>query len=114
LCGIAAEHRRVRARICARPTFDTAGFPSIFHPIFELVSDYASDGVQPAAIEKLTAGILAGAKHQTLLGVTVGISQSFVPGEPGAPSGHGGISFRMSARHRKMDKRRPDRAKIGS
>jgi excinuclease ABC subunit B len=38
--------------------------------VFELVSDYSPAGDQPAAIEKLTAGILAGAKHQTLLGVT--------------------------------------------
>jgi excinuclease ABC subunit B len=50
--------------------FDTAGFPSIFPSVFELVSDYAPAGDQPAAIEKLTAGIVAGAKHQTLLGVT--------------------------------------------
>ncbi|MGA2245676.1 MAG: excinuclease ABC subunit UvrB [Verrucomicrobiota bacterium] len=38
--------------------------------MFELVSDYAPAGDQPQAIEKLTAGILAGGKHQTLLGVT--------------------------------------------
>ena len=38
--------------------------------MFELVSDYAPAGDQPQAIEKLTAGILAGAKNQTLLGVT--------------------------------------------
>ena len=38
--------------------------------MFELVSDYAPAGDQPPAIEKLTAGIVAGAKHQTLLGVT--------------------------------------------
>ncbi len=38
--------------------------------MFELVSDYAPAGDQPQAIEKLTAGIVAGAKHQTLLGVT--------------------------------------------
>ena len=38
--------------------------------MFELVSDYAPAGDQPQAIEKLTAAILAGAKHQTLLGVT--------------------------------------------
>jgi excinuclease ABC subunit B len=41
-----------------------------FPSVFELVSDYAPAGDQPAAIEKLTAGILSGAKHQTLLGVT--------------------------------------------
>ncbi len=38
--------------------------------MFELVSDYAPAGDQPQAIEKLTAGVETGAKHQTLLGVT--------------------------------------------
>src|SRR6187399_1630971 len=38
--------------------------------MFELVSDYAPAGDQPQAIAKLTEGILSGAKHQTLLGVT--------------------------------------------
>jgi excinuclease ABC subunit B len=38
--------------------------------VFELVSDYAPAGDQPQAIEKLSAGIVAGAPHQTLLGVT--------------------------------------------
>jgi excinuclease ABC subunit B len=38
--------------------------------VFQLVSDYEPAGDQPQAIEKLTAGILSGAKHQTLLGVT--------------------------------------------
>jgi excinuclease ABC subunit B len=38
--------------------------------VFELVSEYAPAGDQPQAIEKLTAGILSGARHQTLLGVT--------------------------------------------
>ena len=38
--------------------------------MFELVSDYQPAGDQPQAIAKLTAGILSGAKHQTLLGVT--------------------------------------------
>ncbi len=38
--------------------------------MFELVSDYAPAGDQPQAIKKLTAGILSGAPHQTLLGVT--------------------------------------------
>jgi excinuclease ABC subunit B len=38
--------------------------------VFELVSKYQPAGDQPQAIEKLTAGILSGAKHQTLLGVT--------------------------------------------
>ena len=38
--------------------------------MFELVSDYQPAGDQPQAIAKLTDGILSGAKHQTLLGVT--------------------------------------------
>jgi len=38
--------------------------------MFELVSNYQAAGDQPQAIEKLTDGILSGAKHQTLLGVT--------------------------------------------
>ena len=38
--------------------------------MFELVSNYAPAGDQPQAIEKLTSGIISGAKHQTLLGVT--------------------------------------------
>jgi excinuclease ABC subunit B len=38
--------------------------------VFELISDYAPAGDQPQAIAKLTNGILSGAKHQTLLGVT--------------------------------------------
>ena len=38
--------------------------------MFELVSDYPPAGDQPQAIEKLTAALQAGVKHQTLLGVT--------------------------------------------
>src|ERR1700684_769250 len=38
--------------------------------MFQLVSDYEPAGDQPQAIEKLTAGVVSGAKHQTLLGVT--------------------------------------------
>lgn len=37
---------------------------------FELKSDYKPMGDQPAAIKQLTAGLNAGAKEQTLLGVT--------------------------------------------
>ncbi|MFD2171985.1 excinuclease ABC subunit UvrB [Tumebacillus lipolyticus] len=37
---------------------------------FELVSDYRPQGDQPQAIEKLVQGLSAGARHQTLLGVT--------------------------------------------
>src|SRR4030081_2456918 len=38
--------------------------------MFELVSPYEPAGEQPQAIAKLTEGLLSGAKHQTLLGVT--------------------------------------------
>jgi excinuclease ABC subunit B len=38
--------------------------------MFELVSSYQPAGDQPQAIAKLSDGVLAGAKHQTLLGVT--------------------------------------------
>jgi excinuclease ABC subunit B len=38
--------------------------------MFELVSPYSPAGDQPDAIVKLTEGLQAGAKHQTLLGVT--------------------------------------------
>src|SRR5437867_10436302 len=38
--------------------------------MFELVAPYQPAGDQPAAIAKLTEGLLSGAKHQTLLGVT--------------------------------------------
>jgi excinuclease ABC subunit B len=39
-------------------------------PDYKLVSDFIPQGDQPAAIEKLTAGITSGRKHQVLLGVT--------------------------------------------
>jgi excinuclease ABC subunit B len=38
--------------------------------MFELVSPYSPAGDQPRAVEQLTKNLLAGAKHQTLLGVT--------------------------------------------
>ncbi len=38
--------------------------------MFELTAPYAPAGDQPQAIEKLVAGLQAGAKHQVLLGVT--------------------------------------------
>jgi excinuclease ABC subunit B len=38
--------------------------------VFELVSSYQPAGDQPQAIAKLTESVLAGVKHQTLLGVT--------------------------------------------
>ena len=37
---------------------------------FEIVSEFTPQGDQPAAIERLVDGILAGEKHQTLLGAT--------------------------------------------
>ncbi|HYG74885.1 MAG TPA: excinuclease ABC subunit UvrB [Planctomycetota bacterium] len=39
-------------------------------PAFELNSDYAPQGDQPQAIDKLVGGLNAGMRHQTLLGVT--------------------------------------------
>ena len=44
-----------------------ASYPST---VFKLVSPHTPSGDQPAAIEKLLAGVKAGVKHQTLLGVT--------------------------------------------
>src|SRR6266487_2637704 len=38
--------------------------------MFELAAPYAPAGDQPGAIAKLTEGLLSGANHQTLLGVT--------------------------------------------
>src|ERR1700709_2541085 len=61
----------VARQVCLRLSpFDTWKFHSILDVMFELVSDYAPAGDQPQAIEKLTAGILSGAKAQTLRGVT--------------------------------------------
>ena len=37
---------------------------------FQLVSEYAPQGDQPAAIEALVNGLNAGEKHQVLLGIT--------------------------------------------
>ncbi|MBI2465908.1 MAG: excinuclease ABC subunit B, partial [Candidatus Sungbacteria bacterium] len=37
---------------------------------FKLISKFQPTGDQPTAIEKLTEGVFAGAKAQTLLGVT--------------------------------------------
>ena len=38
--------------------------------MFKLVAPYAPAGDQPAAIARLTEGVVSGARHQTLLGVT--------------------------------------------
>jgi excinuclease ABC subunit B len=45
-------------------------------PPFELVSDFAPAGDQPAAIDQLSAGLEAGERFQTLLGIT-GSGKSF-------------------------------------
>src|SRR5687767_15941648 len=45
-------------------------------PPFELVSDFAPAGDQPAAIESLSEGLAAGERFQTLLGIT-GSGKSF-------------------------------------
>jgi excinuclease ABC subunit B len=45
-------------------------FARTFDSMFELVSSYQPAGDQPQAIAKLTDWVLAGRKHQTLLGVT--------------------------------------------
>src|SRR5437867_7042308 len=39
-------------------------------PKFKLVSEYAPAGDQPAAIDRLTEGVVRGDRYQTLLGVT--------------------------------------------
>src|SRR3989454_1882726 len=51
-------------------TLTAARLTPILHVMFELVSSYQPAGDQPQAIAKLTEGVLAGAKQQTLLGVT--------------------------------------------
>jgi excinuclease ABC subunit B len=38
--------------------------------VFKLVAPFEPAGDQPQAIAKLTEGVLSGARHQTLLGVT--------------------------------------------
>src|SRR3989441_6772793 len=51
-------------------TLTAARLTPILHVVFELVSSYQPAGDQPQAIAKLTEGVLSGAKHQVLLGVT--------------------------------------------
>src|SRR5438552_4748468 len=51
-------------------TLTAARLTPILHVMFELVSSYQPAGDQPQAIAKLTEGVLSGAKHQVLLGVT--------------------------------------------
>ena len=57
-----------RTTVQSEPRVDT--YHCYYFIVFELVSDYQPAGDQPQAIAKLTEGILSGAKHQTLLGVT--------------------------------------------
>ena len=45
--------------------------------LFQLRSDFAPAGEQPAAIERLARGVRAGSRHQVLLGVT-GSGKTFV------------------------------------
>jgi excinuclease ABC subunit B len=59
--GDASETRDSHAKATPTPTVPGR---------FELECPYQPMGDQPAAIEKLSQGILAGAKHQTLLGIT--------------------------------------------
>jgi hypothetical protein len=53
-----------------QPTLTQTPPARTFHAMFDLVSPYAPAGDQPQAIAKLIEGLSAGAKHQTLLGVT--------------------------------------------
>jgi excinuclease ABC subunit B len=53
-----------------KPTEQTNRVPVARSDRFELVCPYEPTGDQPAAIAKLTAGLIAGEKHQTLLGIT--------------------------------------------
>ena len=54
---------------CQRP-LTLLGVARKFRHMFELAAPYSPAGDQPQAIAKLTEGLLAGAPHQTLLGVT--------------------------------------------
>src|SRR5438128_9920276 len=52
------------------PYIDSLTLRPYLLTMFELVSPYQPAGDQPQAIAKLIEGLPAGAKHQTLLGVT--------------------------------------------
>ena len=61
----------MREHFDARPSISPINInPEIPTEPFELVSDFDPEGDQPAAIEKLTNGILRRDRSQTLLGVT--------------------------------------------
>src|SRR6266571_3203964 len=60
----------LRSRLLPCPRLTLRGIARNFPFMFELVSSYQPAGDQPQAIAKLTEGLLSGAKHQALLGVT--------------------------------------------
>jgi len=64
-CGCFRSVGIISAESCA-----TRGPELRWLAMFELVAPFAPAGDQPQAIDKLTAGVLAGVKHQTLVGVT--------------------------------------------
>jgi len=71
MVGLSQGSRKSPAdSIPKKPALTLASCRSTLADVFELVSNYQPAGDQPQAIEKLTTGILSGAKHQTLLGVT--------------------------------------------
>ncbi len=59
---------------------------------FKLVTDMRPTGDQPAAIESLTAGVLAGRRHQTLLGAT-GTGKTFTMANVIARTGRPALSI---------------------
>ena len=63
---------RASARCSDRTLLDRSHPASTLLPVppFKVVSDFAPAGDQPAAVEGLTEGILAGERFQTLLGIT--------------------------------------------
>ena len=65
------ENESLWARLRRILRFDTPGRAFVRWPVmFELSAPYQPAGDQPQAIARLTEGVLAGAKHQTLVGVT--------------------------------------------
>src|SRR6267154_2411109 len=63
--------RFINSEVVTRlPALTLHGITRRFGFMFELVSAYQPAGDQPQAITALTEGLLSGAKHQTLLGVT--------------------------------------------
>jgi excinuclease ABC subunit B len=66
MLGLRGEMPRKPPPPVDSPQIGPVSWPSMF----ELVSPYSPAGDQPKAIASLTEGFLAGARHQTLLGVT--------------------------------------------